>query len=105
MTQSKRLDPQNRQLRWKLLFPCELQLPFRMTYFNIEPKPAVYVHPNEILKIKSVSYSLDSELSSIFRELCTDSLLDLNEIKTTIQVSILLKTANSVQESITFYKR
>lgn len=44
------------------------------------------VHPNGIRKIKSVRYSLDSELSSIFRLLCTDSLLDLNEKKTAIQV-------------------
>jgi len=86
VTQSKRLDPQNRQLRWKLLFPYELQLPFMMTYFNIDPKPADFVHPNGIRKIKSVRYSFDSELSRIFRLICTDSLLELNEKKTAIQV-------------------
>lgn len=30
----------------------KMQLPFRMTYFNIDPKPVNFIHPNGIKRIK-----------------------------------------------------
>ena len=56
ITKSKRLDPDDRLLKWKLLFPINIKLPFMMTYFNIDPKPKNYIHPNGIKSIKEVKY-------------------------------------------------
>ena len=74
-TKSKRLDEKNRLLKWKLLFPDTLELPFLMTYFNIDPKPAEFVHPNGIKGIKNVSYGTDVEMFPMLEELCDDPIL------------------------------
>jgi len=68
ITKSKRLDPTNRLLKWKLLFPNELRIPFLMTYFNIDPKPKDFIHPNGIKKIK---------LIPLMEALCDDEILQL----------------------------
>ena len=77
VTKSKRLDPSNRLLKWKLLFPEELRIPFLMTYFNIDPKPKKNVHQNGIKRIKSVSYGTDADLLALVNELCDDDTLNL----------------------------
>jgi hypothetical protein len=77
ITKSKRLDPSNRLLKWKLLFPEELRIPFLMTYFNIDPKPKKNVHQNGIKGIKSVSYGTDAEFLPLVNELCDDDTLNL----------------------------
>ena len=79
ITSSKRLDPKNRLLKWKLLFPMEINLPFFMTYFNIDPKPKNFVHPNGISKIKKVVYGLDKKLKNLLEDLCEDDLLFFKE--------------------------
>lgn len=79
ITSSKRLDPKNRLLKWKLLFPMEINLPFFMTYFNIDPKPKNFVHPNGISKIKKVIYGLDKKFKNLFEDLCEDDLLFFKE--------------------------
>lgn len=78
-TTSKRNDPKDRLLNWKLLFPDNLQLPFLMTYFNIDPKPDNFIHPNGVRNIKSVSYGTSKELMPVVEELCDDSALILFE--------------------------
>ena len=56
VTSSHRHDPQNRILKWKLLFPVGNRLPFMMmTYFNIDPKPKNFIHPNGVEKIEKSS--------------------------------------------------
>ena len=87
ITKSKRLDTLNRLLTWKLLFPNNLNLPFFMTYFNIDPKPKNFVHPNGIKKINEVSYYIDNSLISIFKKLCNDSTIKLTNQKGEIRVS------------------
>lgn len=77
VTKSKRLDPSNRLLKWKLLFTEELRIPFLMTYFTIDPKPKKNNHPNGIKKIKSISYGTNAEFIPIVNELCDDNTLDL----------------------------
>ena len=79
LTSSKRLDPKNRLLKWKLLFPMEINYPFFMTYFNIDPKPKNFVHPNGISKIKKVVYGLDKKLKNLLEDLCEDDLLFFKE--------------------------
>ena len=74
-TSSKRLDPNNRHLKWKLLFPLENKLPFFMTQFNIDPRPKNYTHPNGITRIDKVKFGIDSKLSPIINKLCKDETL------------------------------
>ncbi len=77
VTKSKRLDSVNRLLKWKLLFPDALSLPFLMTYFNIDPKPKRYVHPNGTKGIKRISFGTEADLIPLMNELCDDDTLDL----------------------------
>ncbi|WP_299119166.1 VOC family protein [uncultured Tenacibaculum sp.] len=74
---SKRLDIKNRLLKFKVLFPNELKIPFLMTYFNIDPKPKNYVHTNGIKKIKSISFGTEKEFIPLINELCDDDTLKL----------------------------
>lgn len=86
VTKSQRMDPQNRRLKWKLLFPMENKLPFMMTYFNIDPKPKNHVHPNGIEKIERVVYGIDKELIPIVCALCTDQVLVVEPSEGTLRV-------------------
>ena len=79
ITKSKRLDPEDRLLKWKLLFPMNIKLPFMMTYFNIDPKPKKYIHPNGIKSIKEVKYQIDKDLIPIIKNLCDDKILNVVE--------------------------
>jgi len=75
---NKRLDTKNRLLKHKVLFPDDLQIPFLMTYFNIDPKPKKgFVHPNGIQRIKSISFGTNKTCIPIIKELCDDSTLRL----------------------------
>lgn len=77
ITDSKRIDAENRTLKWKLLFPDELSMPFLMTYFNINPKPQNFVHPNGVKRIGQISFNTTKELIPLIKELCEDSILNL----------------------------
>ena len=81
ITNSKRLDPFDRLLKWKLLFPKEIKIPFLMTYFNIDPKPKKFTHPNGIKKIEHVVYGTDKKLIPIIQEICNDTILSVEEGK------------------------
>ena len=78
VTQSKRIDPMNRILKWKLLFPRQIKIPFLMTPFNMNPKPRNFIHPNKIRGIKQVSYVTESNIIPIINELCNDDRLQLS---------------------------
>ena len=77
ITNSKRIDASNRVLKWKLLFPRQIKIPFLMTPFNIDPKPKNFIHPNKIKRIQQVSYVTDPNIISIINELCNDDTLQL----------------------------
>jgi len=79
ITKSKRVDPSNRVLTWKLLFPNQIKIPFLMTKFSENPKPNNFVHPNKIKRIKKISYGTDLKFISILNELCDDDTLQLYE--------------------------
>ncbi len=87
ITNSSRLDPSNRLLKWKLLFPYNLDLPFFMTYFNIDPKPKNFIHPNGIKGIDKVFYQIDNSLIPIFNQLSTDDTIEFIEQKEGLSVS------------------
>jgi len=77
LTKSKRLDPLDRLLRWKMLFPDELKLPFLMTYFTVDPKPKNFIHPNGTKRIKSLAYGTTKMLIPVVKKLCNDDTLNL----------------------------
>ena len=77
ITNSKRIDVSNRVLKWKLLFPNQIKIPFLMTQFNINPKPKNFVHPNKIKRIKQISYSTEASIIPVINELCNDDILQL----------------------------
>ena len=78
VTQSKRIDPMNRILKWKLLFPRQIKIPFLMTPFNMNPKPRNFIHPNKIRRIQQVSYVTEPNIVGIINELCNDDRLQLS---------------------------
>ena len=77
ITNSKRIDVSNRVLKWKLLFPRQIKIPFLMTPFNMNPKPKNFIHPNKISRIQQVSYVTEPTIIPIIHELCTDETLQL----------------------------
>lgn len=87
ITKSKRLDPKDRLLKWKMLFPMEKRLPFFMTYFNVNPKPKDFVHPNGFKKIKEVSYPVEQkEWMPLLKALCNANDLKLVEANKEIEI-------------------
>ena len=54
ITNSKRIDASNRVLKWKLLFPNQIKIPFLMTKFSENPKPKNFIHPNKVRKIQRI---------------------------------------------------
>lgn len=76
---SRRNDTKGRKLRFTCLFPDDLGIPFLMTYFNIDPKPKNFVHPNGAKRIRSVSFGTAKDLIPLICTLCDDPALVLFE--------------------------
>ena len=55
----------NRILKWKLLFPRQIKIPFLMTPFNMNQKPKNFIHPNKITRIQQVSYVTEPNIIGI----------------------------------------
>ena len=79
ITNSKRIDASNRVLKWKLLFPNQIKIPFLMTKFSENPKPKNFIHPNKVRKIHRVSYGTQPQFIPLLTELCDDYTLQLFE--------------------------
>ena len=75
----KRIDVSDRVLKWKLLFPNQIKIPFLMTKFSENPKPKNFIHPNKVRKIHRVSYGTQSQFIPMLTELCDDDTLQLFE--------------------------
>ena len=86
ITSSARTDPSGRRLKWKLLFPLNNALPFFMTYFNVDPKPVAFVHPNGVVGIDRVTYRAQDGCVSLLNALCDDEVLNLQEGQGGIEV-------------------
>lgn len=75
---SGRTDPKGRKLRFRGIFPDDMQVPVLMSAFNMRVRPpAGYIHPNGATRIKSVSFGSRQELFPVIRELCDDKGLTL----------------------------
>jgi hypothetical protein len=48
-----------------------------MTYFNIDPKPKNFVHPNGVKNIKSISFGTSEKFIPLIYELCDNEILKL----------------------------
>lgn len=79
-TTSKRLDTKGRLLKFKVAFPNQLTLPFLMTYFNIDPKPKNFIHPNGAIEVEHISFGTYN-YESLIKELCDDPILKIYEGK------------------------
>ena len=87
ITSSARTDPSGRRLTWRLLFPLNNALPFLMTYFNVDPKPVAFVHPNGVVGIDRVQYRAQSGCVSLLKALCEDDVLNVQEGQGGIEVT------------------
>lgn len=76
---NRRDDTKGRKLRFKVGAPNDIQIPFFMTYFNIDPKPTAFVHPNGVVRISHVTFGTRKELFPLIKELCDDEILELHE--------------------------
>ena len=79
ITNSKRIDASNRVLKWKLLFPRQIKIPFLMTPFNMNPKPKNFIHSNKVRKIQRILYGSQPQFIPLLTELCDDDTLQLFE--------------------------
>ena len=71
----KRVDVQNRVLNYQCFFPQEVHFPFLMRYFDVDPKPKHFVHPNGISGIKKVIYRTNQHHADILSQLVDDPTL------------------------------
>lgn len=92
---SRRNDTHGRKLRFTGLFPDEMQIPFMMTYFNIDPKPKNFVHPNGALRIKRVAFGTQERLIPLIRSLCDDDTLALYVGEGTRELEFTYATGSS----------
>lgn len=76
-TRGKRTDTYNRNLEYDVAFPNNSHIPFIMTYFNIDPKPKNFVHPNGITHVEKVVYGAPRKSHDVIKELCDDPMLEL----------------------------
>ena len=75
---SGRTDPKGRKLRFRGIFPDDIQVPVLMSSFNVNVRPpAGYVHPNGAKRITSVAFGTREELFGVINKLCDDEGLTL----------------------------
>ncbi|PKK38802.1 hypothetical protein ABB02_01890 [Clostridiaceae bacterium JG1575] len=86
---AKRTDPKGRTLGFRVGFPEALELPFFMTYFDLDPKPKNFVHPNGVERIQTVEFGIPESLRPLLEALCTDPTLRLTSGKGVGRISLL----------------
>ena len=79
MQNLKRVDTKGRELKYKCYFTHDYNMPFLMSYFNIDPKPLNYTHPNGIKKISRVIYRTDKKNAAALKHLVQDDTLQIIE--------------------------
>ena len=79
MKNLKRVDTKGRDLGYKCYFTHDYNLPFLMSYFNIDPKPENYVHINGIKGIAKVVYRTGRKNADALKHLVQDELLEVIE--------------------------
>ncbi len=86
LKRNRRKTPDGEVLKWKLFFPYDLSLPFLMSYYNIDPKPKNFVHPNGAKYVKSLELHTNKESIDILKQLIDDSSIKLFESKAKSEV-------------------
>lgn len=76
---SRRIDTYGRDLRFRIVAPAALDIPFFMTYFSVDPKPENFVHPNGVKGIRKVIYATNPDCFPLIKKLCDDERLCLKE--------------------------
>lgn len=71
-----RSDTKGRNLEYKCFFPYGTEFPFLMSYFNIDPKPKNFVHPNGVKKIKKTVFQTNERFAEILNQLVQDDTLE-----------------------------
>ena len=79
MKNLKRVDTKGRDLRYKCYFTHDYNMPFLMSYFNIDPKPKNFVHKNGIKGISKVVYRTDRKNADALKHLVQDEILEVIE--------------------------
>jgi len=79
MQNLKRVDTKGRELKYKCYFTHDYNMPFLMSYFNIDPKPLNYTHPNGIKRISRVIYRTDKKNAAALNHLVQDDTLQIIE--------------------------
>lgn len=75
---ARRTDPKGRKIRFRGIFPDDMQLPVLSSTFNVNVRPPEgYVHANGVKRIKSVAFGTREELIPVIHELCDDEGLTL----------------------------
>lgn len=72
-----RKDAKGRDLKWTVGFTDDTQLPLLMTYFNIDPKPKNFTHPNGITGITGVRFGTREDLIGLVKALSDDPMLKI----------------------------
>ncbi|QLB23656.1 hypothetical protein A6B44_02410 [Pasteurella skyensis] len=76
---NRRKTPDGKLLKWKLFMPFDLTLPFLMSYYNIDPKPKNFVHPNGVSRVKSLKLVTNKDSIAILNQLLDDDTIILEE--------------------------
>jgi hypothetical protein len=73
----KRTDINDRKLKYKCFFPSDISLPFLMSYFNIDPKPKDFVHPNGYRRVSKIKFATTAEAASVIKSLLEDASVEI----------------------------
>ncbi|MBP2622831.1 VOC family protein [Streptococcus oricebi] len=91
LKKGKREDTHGRTLNYKCFFTQGLDFPFLMSYFDVDPKPKDFVHPNGKRKIGHIKYYISAKYYDILRKLIDDDSLEIikdNQRAGTFEISI-----------------
>ena len=72
-----RIDPEGRELKFKLFFPNEFNLPFLMSDFELNPRKDGFIHPNGVKSIKKLKYKTKIEFIELLENIVDDERLEL----------------------------
>lgn len=88
MKSLKRVDTQDRELRYQCYFTDDIHMPFLMSYFETDPKPKNFVHPNGIKRVSKVVYRTNEAYIKAIKHLVDDNTLVLENSEHSEIVSV-----------------
>jgi hypothetical protein len=76
-----RADTNGNKLKWKLSMPYDLDIPFLMSLYNVDPRPKAVKHPNGAKEVKQLTWGVSIQNISNIERLVHDVRLKLVEGK------------------------